>query len=396
MANNIFTYLKELTAEQNNVKEFLGVPVTELSNYKPWMDNKEVSKYYDVADTDGGKKKVILKKALSADDFQIYNKDQYGNDMSSIDGSALSKIFNIATTRYNSEAGTDDATGIQQINRYDNYDSINQLGLTKDVISDYINVILDPDTPTDKIQSPAMNTGLANKVNGKGNEIYSGLAGTYLGSIKNYSVKQSLADSVSRSVFDTVIDVKKEKEPMYIGADMMGIKPMQLEEVSNLYSEYKDNEMVQSADKSIKSILRFNKGVGKSDIADTISSQLVDEYGESGTMDASLATSLAMHNNGLGRYAPITMDSSTGEVKYSSHSSIDGIPVYDPNKGYYISTDKGDVPIQPDQLSDDIKKMAMDNNILQKGSGMYRTTGDLYANYGGRVNIPTSIIQPAN
>lgn len=395
MANNILSVLKEFTADQNNVKEFLGTPVTELSNYKPWMDNKDVSKFYDIVDGDGGKKKVVLKKSLTTDDFNVYNKDQNGNDLSSIDNEALTAIFNIATNRYNSEAGADDATGIQPISKYGNYDSINQLGLTKDVIGDYINVILDPDTPTDKIQSPAMNMGLARRVNGQGNEVFSDLSDTYLGSVKNYSINQSLMDSVSRSMFDTVVNVKKERQPMYVGSNMMPISPMSTSEVSNLYEQYKDDNMVKAADKSIKSMMRFNGGISKSDMMSTITDQLAGEFEESGALSASLATSIAMHQNGLGKYAPITMDNSEGEVKYTSTSSVEGIPVYDPKKGYFISTEKGDVPIQPDQLSDDIRKMAMDNNILQKGSGSYRKMGDMYANYGGRINIPSSMTAPS-
>lgn len=392
--SKLIELINNLTAEQNNVKEFLGTPVTELSNYKPWMDNKEISKYYQIVPDENGKKKVALSKEMSPDDFEIYNKDQFGNDMSSIDGEKLGQIFNIATTRYNSEAGADDATGIQQINKYPSFDAINQLGITKDVIGDYINVILNPDTPTEKIQSPSMNGALAKKINGQDNAIYSDLAGTYLGSIKNYSVNQSLTDSVSRSIFDTVVSVKKAKDPMYVGADMTPMQPISTKEVADLYAQNKDNDMVIEADRSIKDMLKFNKSVNKSSVADSINKMLSEKYGANGSMDSGLATSLAMHNNGLGKYAPISMSNTDGVVKYSSASSIEGIPVYDPNRGYYVSTSRGDVPIGEDQLSDNIKKMAMDNNILQRGSGAYRTIGDMYANYGGRINIPTSNLPP--
>lgn len=392
--NKIIDLINTLTAEQNNVKQFLGTPVSELSNYKPWMDNKEISKYYQIVPDENGKKKVALSKELDPDDFEIYNKDQYGNDMSSIDGEMLGKIFNMATTRYNSEAGADDATGVQQINRYPSFDTVNQLGVTKDVIKDYINVILNPDTPTDKIQSPSMNGALTRKINGHDNAVYSDLASTYLGSVKNYSANQSLTDSVSRSLFDTVVSVKKAQDPMYVGADMMPMQPLTSEEASDLFAQNKDNEMVIEADRSIKDMLKFNKKANKSSVADSVSRMLSDKYGADGSMDSGLATSLAMHNNGLGKYAPISMSNDNGVVKYSSTSSIEGIPVYDPNKGYYVSTNRGDVPIMEDQLSDNVKKMAMDNNILQKGSGAYRTRGDMYANYGGRINIPTSLLPP--
>lgn len=392
--SNIIDFIKETISDQNNVKSFLGVPVTELSNYKPWMDNKEISKYYQVVPDENGKKKVTLSKELSADDFEIYNKDQFGNDMSSIDGDKLGMIFNLATTRYNSEAGADDATGIQQINRYPSFDTINQLGVTKDLIGDYINAVINPDTPTDKIQSPAMNGALTKKLNGQDNAVFSDLSSTYLGSIKNFSANQGLTDSVSRSLFDTVISVKKEQNPMYVGADMMPMQPLSGDETSNLYQQYKDDSMVVEADRAVKDMLKYNKGTNKSQIADSINKMLTNTNSDGSSLDPSLATSLAMHNNGLGKYAPISMSNEDGVVKYSSTSSIEGIPVYDPNKGYYVRTNRGDVPIMEDQLADSVKKMAMDNNILQKGSGAYRTRGDMYANYGGRINIPTSLLPP--
>ena len=273
--SNIIDFVNETISDQNNVKSFLGVPVTELSNYKPWMDNKEISKYYQVVPDENGKKKVTLSKELSADDFEIYNKDQFGNDMSSIDGDKLGMIFNLATTRYNSEAGADDATGIQQINRYPSFDTINQLGVTKDLIGDYINAVINPDTPTDKIQSPAMNGALTKKLNGQDNAVFSDLSSTYLGSIKNFSANQGLTYSVSRSLFDTVISVKKEQNPMYVGADTMPMQPLSGDETSNLYQQYKDDSMVVEADRAVKDMLKYNKGTNKSQIADSINKMLI-------------------------------------------------------------------------------------------------------------------------
>ena len=181
---------------------------------------------------------------------------------------------------------------------------------------------------------------------------------------------------------------------MYVGADMMPMQPLSGDETSNLYQQYKDDSMVVEADRAVKDMLKYNKGTNKSQIADSINKMLTNTNSDGSSLDPSLATSLAMHNNGLGKYAPISMSNEDGVVKYSSTSSIEGIPVYDPNKGYYVSTNRGDVPIMEDQLADSVKKMAMDNNILQKGSGAYRTRGDMYANYGGRINIPTSLLPP--
>lgn len=388
--DNIVALLSKLTDTQNNVQEFLGTPVSNISNYKPWMEDKEISKYYQLTDDGSGKKKVTLKKSLSADDLEIYNKDQDGNDLSSIDGEKLGRLFGIATTRYNVEAGADNATGIQPIGRYPSFDATNVLGITKDVISDYINVVLNPDTPTELIKSPDLNTTLASKLNGSTNAVFSDLSDTYLGTVKNFSANNALTDSVSRSLFDTVVGVKKDSNSLYMGSDFKPFTPLTSEEVANLSQQYADTDMLGEANRFVKDMAKSKKN--GSSIANEVSSILTQQYGESSSMDANLATAIAMHQNGLGKYAPITKQLDGEDTKYITATTVDGIPTYDPSRGFYVRTEMGEVPVPTDQLTDDVKKMAMDNNILQRGSGAYRTRGDLYATYGGRVSIPTTLL----
>lgn len=391
MLDDIFSEIKRMSNDSNGEASFQGVPVSQLSNYKPWMNDSKLRDFYSVDDDGKGGKKVKLTKDVTVEDIGFKYTDVNGREMDVVNESEWKKIFDLPISRFNDESeqlGKDKVDYISQLKPY----SMSELGVTIPVLNDYLKTVLDPDVTTDKIKVPAQVSGGVNV------PVYSDMLRSLIGSSGGSASDMNMLNGIRNSVWNTVSNNKKVSETAAYQTQNKAAKFATEQEIAGIISDVSGTEGY----KAIKGQMDKLLSSGSNASEDALRKRLLESWHEAevnqdGTTkskvkySSDVVVNAAMQQGGYKQTTSLLSDYSLeggGEASYSGYNSITGTPYKSQYDGkYYISKDNGEIfEMKPNEINPELDKMARQNGVLM-GSGQFQRPTTEVGKYYGKISI---------
>jgi len=391
MLDDIFSEIKRMSNEGNGEASFQGVPVSQISNYKPWMNDAKLKDFYSVDDDGKGGKKVILSKDVTVDDVGFKHTDINGKEMDVVNESEWKKIFDLPISRFNDESeqlGQDKVNYIGQLKPY----SMSELGVTVPVLNDYLKTVLDPDVSTEKIKVPAQVSG------GIHVPVYSDMLRSLIGSTGGEASDLNMLNGIRNSVWNTVSSNKKVAETAAYQTQKKQAKFATEQEIAGIISDVSGTEGYKAIKGQMDKLLASGSNASENELRKRLLESWQEaEVNPDGTAKSKIkypsdvVVNAAMQQGGYKQTTSLLSDYSLnggGEATFTGYDSIVGTPYKSQYDGkYYISKDNGEIfEMNPNEINPELDKMAKQNGVLMGSGGFQRPSSEV-GKYYGKVSI---------